>query len=709
MSHPKRALGAGAVVLVSLLVAANAWAQDPFGPGMQPMQQAPPTKSGSAPAKPPPGAPELHAASGAGDTLVPPGSEPSLPADPTHIKKKVKKRIGTDVQLDEEEQGRAPTTVRKFYGPYYEEESGGYRLRIAFPVWAERKMPALTDPTKTDRASLFGGLYYNRRSPTHADDVLFPLFWNLRNPAEGSRTTILGPFVNRVAPGERDNWLAPLYFTGKRKHGGYTLIPPLLTYTHTDAKGGFNLVGPMFCSWKGGEHCDARTADDIDFGIAPLYFYGQNEQTKYEVIPPLLHYYRYDDKDLSWTNIWGPYYREHTQKRDMFHLLPLYWSIWGKNERHTTVLPFFHYGWHDKAWLFVNPLFLLGHGQHGESTFVTWGYARYRGRTQLDMITPFYWHYRDPDIGLDEQLLFPFLYSRTSPRESNQAFFPFWGHFERYGISETTWITPFFRHSHDLRGWETDINPIRLPRSQRQQLAHRHRAVLLGLRRPRVALHGGLPRVLALQRSPRGQPARRQRLLPLEAAERRPRLGDPHLPRVLLRRDARRPLVERALRSGRLYAPRRPREDANALDPDQALRPRQLTRDPRGGYAGPARNPAARRCGLATSLPGGTPLDVGTTPLRAVACGTRSGSAQDKAVSCRGGRHEIGLCIGEGRLVPWRAARDRALHRRRASRGVVPLRRGNARRSAGFRAGPAIPRSRRQAFAPPDAGCMTEP
>jgi hypothetical protein len=91
---------------------------------------------------------------------------------------------------------------------------------------------------------------------------------------------------------------------------------------------------------------------------------------------------------------------------------------------------------------------------------VTWLYAQHRGRTELDMITPFYWHSRDPDIGLDEQILFPFLYSRTSPRESNQAFFPFWAHFERYGISESTWITPLFQYSHDLRGWSTNIHPI---------------------------------------------------------------------------------------------------------------------------------------------------------------------------------------------------------------------------------------------------------
>jgi hypothetical protein len=454
------ACAVAALILVSLPARAQT---DPYGPGMQPMM----------PGQPPPGArpqpkqqkkkkgqPEMHAAPGAGDQLVPPGSEPSLPDHPLQISKKTRKRIGSDITNDDQERGRAATTTRRFYGPYYEETSGRYKLKLAFPLWFERKQPALTDPTKTDRASVFGGLYYNRRSPTHADDVLFPLFWNLRNPAEGSRTTVVGPFVNRVAPGERDNWLAPLYFTGKRKHGGYTLIPPLFTYTHTDAKGGFNLVGPMFCSWKGGSHCDARTAEDIDFGVAPLYFYGQNEQSKYELIPPLLHYYHYNDRDQSWLNVWGPYYREHTAKRDMLHILPLYWSIWGKNERHTTLLPFFHYGWKDKSWLFINPLFLMARGEHNERTFVTWGYAHYRGRTQLDMITPLYWHYRDPDINLDEKLVFPFLYSRTSPRESNQVFFPFWAHFHRYGVSESTWITPFFQHSTDLRGWQTNINPI---------------------------------------------------------------------------------------------------------------------------------------------------------------------------------------------------------------------------------------------------------
>lgn len=434
-----------------------------MGGGMMPgggMGGPPPRTEKKKKEAPPPGTPEMHAASGADDSLSPPGSEPSLPEEPLKLKKPTFDKLGSDAEPEQVETGRAPTTKYHFYGPYFQENSGQYQFRLAFPVWAERTMPSRTKPLELDRASLFGGLYYNRRSAERADDILFPLFWNLRDKTSDSRTTIVGPFVNRSAPNEHDNWLAPLYFTGKRKTGGYTLIPPLLTYTNHDDQGGFSMVGPLFCSWKGGSNCDMRTAQDIDFGLAPLYFYGQNLKTKYEIIPPLLHYYRYNDRDLSWTNMWGPYFRRHTQKRDMFHLFPLYYSLWGQDERHTTVLPFFHYGYKGSSWLLATPLFVAARGDQGESTFATWLYARYRGRTELDMVTPLYWAYRDPDIGLDEKILFPFLYKRTSPRESSYAFFPFFGHFERFGVSESTWITPFFQHTTDLRGWQTNIHPL---------------------------------------------------------------------------------------------------------------------------------------------------------------------------------------------------------------------------------------------------------
>lgn len=448
------------VALSLTLFASAAFAQDPMGPGLMPGMGGPPSSGPPSAPKTDPNMPEMHAASGASDSLVAPGGEPTLPVEPLKLSDRALGRIGSDLDLGTLEQGRESRTEYSFYGPYYQETSGRYSFKLAFPVWAERTQPSLTNPNVLDRASLYGGLYYNRRSAERSDDVLFPLFWNMVDERAKSRTTVIGPLVNRVAPDENDNWLAPLYFTGKRKHGGYTLIPPLLTYLNTSGRSGLNIVGPAFCSWKGGARCDLRSSEEIDLGVAPFYFYGQDAEKKYEIIPPLLHYYGYDDRDLSWVNVWGPYYREHTQKRDMLHLLPLYYSIKGKDERHTTLLPFFHHGYKGDSWLHVNPLFLAAKGEKGESTFVTWGYARYRGRTELDMITPLYWQYRDPDIELDQKLLFPFLFTRESPRESTFALFPFYAHSKRYGVSETTFITPLFQHTHGVRGFSTNIHPL---------------------------------------------------------------------------------------------------------------------------------------------------------------------------------------------------------------------------------------------------------
>lgn len=440
-------------------------AQDPFGPGLG-------DPGNSISPRPPPGAgrpkpstspssdvPETHAASGAGDRLVTPGGEPTLPEDPLALPDVIAKQIGSDAVLEEPRIGQTDELKRRFYGVLYEESNAsGYQFRSTFPpLWFERRQPSLTDPSQPDRASLFG-LYYNRRSAERADDILFPLFWNLRDLE--SRTTVIGPWVQRVAPDRADHWLAPLYFWGRRPGGGYTIIPPLLTYFNHDADSGFNLIGPAFCSWSGGDSCSTSSATDIDMGIAPLYFSGHDAESEYRLIPPLLHYHSFDKRELSSLDIWGPVYRKHTESQDSLHVFPLYFSSWGANERHTTLFPLFHVGHKGESHLWINPLFAHAKSELGYETLITWGYARYRGKTELDMITPLFWHYRDPEIGLDQKLLLPFYFSRTGPREDSQVVFPFYANFERKGLSESTWITPLFQHSTDLRGWSTNIYPL---------------------------------------------------------------------------------------------------------------------------------------------------------------------------------------------------------------------------------------------------------
>lgn len=219
-------------------------------------------------------------------------------------------------------------------------------------------------------------------------------------------------------------------------------------------------MGPLFCKWKGGSSCDARTADVLDMGIAPFYFYGRDRTSEYELIPPLLHYYHYSDVGESETNLWGPFLWQRDREGGVFDILPFYFHNWGKDEEHVTLFPFFHYGYEGSSHLLMTPLFLHAEGKDGEDTFVTWGYARYRGRTELDMITPLFWWHRDPDIGSDTKLLLPFYYRSTSPRRNDLAIFPLYGHFERPGISESTFVTPLFEHNTSLTGWYTNLYPI---------------------------------------------------------------------------------------------------------------------------------------------------------------------------------------------------------------------------------------------------------
>jgi len=465
-------------LLVGLTFAGAAAAQDPYGPGVSPGfgpgggagPGGPRGKKGKPPPPKPPaeGEPEIHAASG-GDSLIPEGEEPTLPAEPLRISDAARKQIGSSLDPDELKPPITAPVARRVVPPYFSESRGEDRLRTVFPLWIERLKPSLTDAAAPDRATLYGGLYYRRRSVEHRHDVLFPVLWNLREAA-GERTTIVGPFVNRRAGDQRDDWFLPFYATGRRSGGGYTLVPPLLTYTERAGDHGLRIAGPGYCRWEGGPQCDARTAESIGFGVAPLYFYRQTPLKKLEAIPPLLHLYRYDERAERYFNLWGPYLRLHRTRSEAgvltdwegLHLLPFYFSLWGPGERHTTVLPLFHYGHdeQDKSWLFINPLFLAARGAAADRTFVTWPYARYRGRTRLDMVTPLYWQFRDPEVDIRERLLIPFYYAKTSPRESTHAYFPFYARSDRFGLRETTWVTPFVQHREGLRGWSTNLHPL---------------------------------------------------------------------------------------------------------------------------------------------------------------------------------------------------------------------------------------------------------
>jgi hypothetical protein len=174
----------------------------------------------------------------------------------------------------------------------------------------------------------------------------------------------------------------------------------------------------------------------------------------------LIHYYHFNEIGDKSFSLWGPLLTEHSRESDVFNVMPVYWHSWGKNEDHLTVFPIFHYGYKGTSNLLVTPFFLTANGEKGETTFGTYVYAKYRGRTEYDMWSPLFHWYRDPDIELDRKLILPFYYRNTSPRSDDIVVFPFYGHFNKPGLSETFWITPLYRQTADVTGWETDFFPL---------------------------------------------------------------------------------------------------------------------------------------------------------------------------------------------------------------------------------------------------------
>jgi len=126
--------------LLAILASANvANAQDPFGG--DPFPSGPPARSAPPKSKASPDTPELHAAPGASEQIVAPGSEPMLPTEPLEISPEIRARIGSDLPPDSLELGREPRTEHRFHGPYYEQRRGRYCFCLAFPVWGGRVQP----------------------------------------------------------------------------------------------------------------------------------------------------------------------------------------------------------------------------------------------------------------------------------------------------------------------------------------------------------------------------------------------------------------------------------------------------------------------------------------------------------------------------------------------------------------------------------------
>jgi hypothetical protein len=397
-------------------------------------------------------------------------TEPEIapPADPLAVSPETHERIGTDWS------GGAPSpegaSATRWF-PYYENRVGDSRFRMIPPLFLEHTR-GVHDPTQAlygvpkteDTEGLYGLLYYRRRSLQLDMDVVFPAFWRVRD--RDNHVVVAGPLVHREAPGENDNWLAPLFFQGARKDGGYFHSPLLLTTSHWGPEGAFALVGPYFRD---------RTGPSVDMGVAPFFFHGDNGNLEggrrsYTLIPPLLFYHSEHELDSSTTTVVGPVIAQSNPKRSVFDVAPFFFHIEGKPESggvaesHTTVFPFFHYGHDPDSSLFILPGYYRRVSQTAD-TMLTPLFSRAETRngastlTAVGPVVPIWWNYRDRDLSVHAWAITPLFYSSDSPA-GHDWLTPLIGRFETYGESRTWWVFPTLTLASDRHGWEDDLHPI---------------------------------------------------------------------------------------------------------------------------------------------------------------------------------------------------------------------------------------------------------
>jgi hypothetical protein len=391
------------------------------------------------------------------------------PQDPLAISPEARSQIGTDWQSGPPSPDGPSRHARWF--PYYEETRGDYRLRMLPPLFIEQTR-GLRDPTqvlygvpKTESTEgLYGLLYYRRRSLALDMDVVFPAFWRVRDG--DNRVLVAGPVVHREAPGENDNWLAPLVFEGSRRDGGYVHLPLLLTTSHWSPSGAFTLAGLYFRD---------RSGTDVSLGVPPFYFHGDNgnlegNRRSYTLIPPLFTYHADHEADGSSITVVGPVISQSNPRRDIFDVAPFYFHIRGKpetggvEEEHTTLFPFFHYGHDPEGSLFVLPGYYRRVTRTSDAAIsLFYSHLELRnGSTSLTAagpVVPLWWDYRDRDLDIHAWALAPFFYASDSPA-GHDWLTPLVGRFESYSQSTTWWVFPTFTFTGDTHGWENDFHPI---------------------------------------------------------------------------------------------------------------------------------------------------------------------------------------------------------------------------------------------------------
>ncbi|MHC4599996.1 MAG: hypothetical protein ACYS47_13420, partial [Planctomycetota bacterium] len=313
-------------------------------------------------------------------------------------------------------------------------KNDGSRTLAVLPFYLDRREPGGQSTTRA-----ITPFYWDWRNPAGAGWSLFPFLWNWRGK---TKADVFFPFYwdfRGREEGERTTALLPFYFHRRSAGGasGVRAVTPLFWDWWNPAGAGWTLF-PLYWRWRG------KTRTDVLF---PFYWDRRDDEGRARVLFPF----------------W--FENENARRADRV-LFPFFWDFLGKkDDSRTTAFPPFYFlhrrpggtsgvqAFTPFLWNWWSP------AGSGWSTLPI--YWRWRGKTNADVVFPFYWDFRREDG--HTRAVFPFWFENENRRRRDRVLFPlYWDFAEKGDGNRTTALLPFYfrtRTAEGASGFET-ITPF---------------------------------------------------------------------------------------------------------------------------------------------------------------------------------------------------------------------------------------------------------
>ena len=323
---------------------------------------------------------------------------------------------------------KGPNRSGGFVGPYiwYDDKDLSFRFIPFLHVDMTRR--------DTGERTRQYGIWFQVDAPDRTARVLFP-FW--------------GTYTN---PQETGTWVLPTFFRLRRNNGDRVdaFLPLYWRSSFGDRR--TTVIGLYYDRTAPGVH---------NYGVAPLFFRAQNAERSITTVPLLLTYLRNDNNGESawrWALL---YFHKHDRESGMTTVFPVYWSF--QRGGHETAVGFPFY-WHvadareNRSWTYAFPVFWSDSGSWRTRGFLTaWTTRDTAGEYKSHAFLPFFYEASAPDhfalltpvAGYRKSgasklwyTLVPPILSTDSVQSSFSMFFPLWFRHTDKALEQTTTVFP---------------------------------------------------------------------------------------------------------------------------------------------------------------------------------------------------------------------------------------------------------------------------